>query len=454
MSRWIDNYNAHQFHVIWTSFKEQVDKIETSVIVDQNTLFEIARLKKVIIFIDSYLSLVDPEINQFSVLNVPLQHLNQANGELNNYLNNKNITHLTNVNTFIDNCLATIKNMQIQLPKISAKSVTSMLTAYNRTITGNLNSINLPQVKQNSKEINELTEYLIHSENSIKVQIDVLLQNSLEKYSKIDQYYNETLIDKDGTPSTKTELFEAKTEMLVDIKNLKSSMTEIADKIRDLEAFYGKIYGIESTEEPSVNIGLKKEFDLLFGNVQKFESLQKNKYEALIEQIQSLLPGAMSAGLANAYHLEREKFITPIRIWNGVFIFAIMLMLVAGLSFFKTRSIESVTDIGNILMHSLPISLPLIWLAIFASKRRSESRRLEQEYAHKETLAMSYSGYKQQIEQLSQPDKDLLIKLLDAAVGSISYNASTTLDKKHGDGTVLQEILKQIAELKKSNAKI
>nr|AGT60062.1 hypothetical protein [uncultured bacterium] len=450
MSKWIDNYTAHQFHGTWTDFKKRVDNIDTSVIVEQNVLFEIARLKKVIIFIDSYLSLVDPEINQVNILDTPLLHLKQADVQLNAYIENNNDGHLINVNTYIDNCLTAIKNMQIQLPKISAKSVTSMLTTYNKIITSNLHSINLSQVKQNSDEIRELTKYLISGENSIKVQIDELLQNASEKHLKINQYYNEMLIDKDGIPSTKTELFEAKTEILVDIKNLKSSMSEIAEKIRELDDFYGKIYGVvENTEEPSENVGLKKEFDLLFGNVQKFESLQKNKYKTLIEQIESLLPAATSVGLAEAYHNERKKFIIPIKIWNGVFIGALMLM--SGLSFFSLRAVQSITDIGDILMHSLPVSLPLIWLAIFASKRRSESKRLEQEYVHKETLARSYSGYKQQIEQLSQPDKELLIKLLEAAIDSISYNASKTLDKKHGDEPFIQSLLSRATPSFKSN---
>ena len=121
------------------------------------------------------------------------------------------------------------------------------------------------------------------------------------------------------------------------------------------------------------------------------------------------------------------------------------------LSFFGLKDSTTINEISNNLMHSLPFTIPLIWLAIYASKRRSENQRLEQEYAHKETLAKSYSGYKQQIEQLSEKDKELLAKLLTAAIDSISYNASNTLDKKHGDGTVFQEILKQIAALKKSD---
>ena len=72
----------------------------------------------------------------------------------------------------------------------------------------------------------------------------------------------------------------------------------------------------------------------------------------------------------------------------------------------------------------------MIWVAVYASKRRSENQRLEQEYAHKEALARSYISYKKQISELGKEDNVLLEKLILEAINAISYNASKTLDKK------------------------
>jgi len=119
-------------------------------------------------------------------------------------------------------------------------------------------------------------------------------------------------------------------------------------------------------------------------------------------------------------------------------------------SFLTLKDLKTLEDFGKSILHSLPISGPLIWLSIYASKRRSENQRLEQEYAHKEALAKSYSGYKQQIEGLNQENQELLMQLLNTAITTMSYNASDTLDKKHGDGTPAQEIIKSFTnELKK-----
>ena len=115
-------------------------------------------------------------------------------------------------------------------------------------------------------------------------------------------------------------------------------------------------------------------------------------------------------------------------------------------SYFSLEDIKAIEDIGKDFFKTLPIIAPLIWLAIFASSRRSENQRLEQEYAHKEALAKSYSSYKKQIDGLKDEDQSLLIKLLDNAIETISKNASETLDKKHGDGTPFQSIVKTLTE--------
>ena len=112
--------------------------------------------------------------------------------------------------------------------------------------------------------------------------------------------------------------------------------------------------------------------------------------------------------------------------------------------------IEDVWVTFNLLLQKLPLYAPVIWFAIYASKRRSESQRLEQEYAHKEALSSSYGGFKQQIEELEEEDQKLLKKLLDSSIETISNNASKSLDKKHGDGMPIQNLMTTLLnEIKK-----
>lgn len=195
-------------------------------------------------------------------------------------------------------------------------------------------------------------------------------------------------------------------------------------------------------------------------SLKQYEQEQQSNNKNLFEQIESLLPGATSAGLAKAYQDMKESFDKPIENWNQVFIGSIAIMFVATfLSFidigivkddtwtlFAFKQMGDFTSTLNNLLFKLPLYAPLIWLAIFASKRRSENQRLQQEYAHKEALAKSYVSYKMQIDELNQEDKKLLEKLLDSSINTVSHNASESLDKKHVDSTPVQETIKMFVE--------
>ncbi|MDY0328350.1 MAG: hypothetical protein RBR07_08895 [Arcobacteraceae bacterium] len=447
MSRWIENYESSEFHTKWGNFKESIENYNIEEITDSSTLVEFARLKKISVFIDSYLKLIDPEINKINVLNDPLAHLNNAISEFNSFVSNKNNTHIQRTNNHIDNCIIHLKNANILIPKISARSVSVMITEYSKTIEKSLREINLSESEEAATQIKLLKNELIGDETSIESKIRDTFNDIEKKYKAINEFYNETLVDESEYKSTKTEILTAKKSIFDDIKIIKESITEATNELDELEKFYIKIYGkLDENKEKRID-GLKQELDKRLTSLTEFETKQKNKYEALIKEIESLLPSATSVGLAEAYHQEREKFNLPIILWNIIFI--VSLIGITTLSFITLKDLNTLDDIGKSILHSLPITVPLIWLAIYASKRRSENQRLEQEYAHKEALAKSYSSYKKQIEELNKDDATLLVKLLDSAIQTISYNASESLDKKHGDGTVLNEIVANVKELKK-----
>ncbi len=104
------------------------------------------------------------------------------------------------------------------------------------------------------------------------------------------------------------------------------------------------------------------------------------------------------------------------------------------------------SDIDSILKGlaiKLPLSLPVLWLALFASKRRSEYQRLQQEYSHKEALAKSYDKYKTQLQELGDNEGVMQKELIKKAIDAIAHNASETLDKKHGDNLPVQSIIEK-----------
>ena len=469
MSRWTDQYEAHAFHAEWDNLTNKIDELNNIENVDIAALAEIARLSKLTDYISNYLKVIDPEVlnNLNNIFNTMLNEARQIVSQVSSYMANKNIAHLHQANNHIETCLNNVKQFHIVLPKITGQSISSMLKKYNKTIEDALSHIKLTEVIEASNQIEALKKKLLDGEDSVAHYIEQMTGDAEEKHAKLLEYYNHTLNDaefdnttKDQIEKSKEKVEEARTEIEKHLKETKDELLELSKKIEEYEKYYVNVFG-ELNESNTRVGGIKDEINKRINALDEFEVKQQknhkkiiddrvssiNTYEKeqhalhkkLFEKIEKLLPSATSAGLAKAYHDERVKFEKPIKNWNRLFLVA--LLSISFVSIATLHDLKTFEDLGKGIMHTLPISGPLIWLAIYASKRRSESQRLEQEYAHKEALANSYSSYKQQIEGLNQEDQELLVKLIETAIEAVAYNASTTLDGKHGDNTPIEEIL-------------
>lgn len=493
MSRWVESFQNHPFSIIWKDLK---DKLELCNVNDTVVLSveEIARLKKVITFIDNGIEGIDPELFNIAILNTLNSYATQCRDQVNHYNANNNIGHIQNANGNADSLFTTLRPYFLAPDKLK-KSLLASINAYTTEVNKHLNNITdtkseYIKVKEYRADIEEYYNLLFQDDDeneSIKLHITTLFDRAEQQTKEINGFYNETLIDQENE-STKTVISEAKKDILRDTKEANEKLIDVSAKIEDLDKFYINIFGSED-EDGKRTGGLKKEIEQRIislddfkksqeesyknelnkrlEDIKTYEEEQKNIYNKLHLEIESLIPGATSTGLALAYQEMKDSFEKPIENWNKIFLGSIITMFIATLfsflnfgvttndtytfvSFVKTGDI---TNTMNSLLFKLPLYAPLIWIAIFASKRRSENQRLQQEYAHKEALSKSYVGYKMQIDELEQTDKELLTKLLNSSIDTVAYNASESLDKKHGDGTPATEVIKafvdQVVKLKK-----
>ena len=94
----------------------------------------------------------------------------------------------------------------------------------------------------------------------------------------------------------------------------------------------------------------------------------------------------------------------------------------------------------------LPFVGGAIWLGWYAGKQRSQNKRLQQEYAHKENVAKLYYSLKREVEELETGGDNarlariLKVRLMRVLVNSMGHNPSTTLDSKsHDDNGPMQK---------------
>jgi soluble cytochrome b562 len=283
--------------------------------------------------------------------------------------------------------------------------------------------------------------------NRISSNIDALVIDLEAKKDEVDAFYVETISGTTTVESTKTKIENAHTEIeeLLDAAN--EALTKSEKELAQFKTFYQEVFGEIDDITKKREGGHRKELIASIKDLAKYKELQSKKYDALFAKIESLLPGATSAGLASAFLTRKEVFAKPNQLWTATFITALLGMFAYSIATFQTiTTLEGA--LVQILNH-LPLYIPVVWLAIYASKRKSENKRLEEEYAHRESLANSFIGYKEQVEQLNKDDTEALKEFLNNILNEISKNPSETLDGQHGDSTPLKELITLLPELKK-----
>ena len=296
----------------------------------------------------------------------------------------------------------------------------------------------LEETKRNIQQIEDFKKGLLDGSGDekstrdliadAKTAVDNLRKDADEKFSKISQYYSSIFEWNTENESIKQELENITEEF-------KKSLWEIQKQEAEMSAFYLKIFWKKNAEW-KIEAWLQKEIDGKIAQINKIQETQAQNYKALFDRIEALLPSATSAWLAHAYREQKESYKDPIEKWNKVFITTILFMVVWGIwsvmdittyNFLKPKDFN---DAITTLLGKLPFLVPLIWLALFASRKQAQEKRLQEEYAHRESMSKSFIGYKREIEKLDPKDsKWIAASLIKNIVETINKNPSEVLDK-------------------------
>ncbi|MBA4028075.1 MAG: hypothetical protein C0475_02850 [Planctomyces sp.] len=130
------------------------------------------------------------------------------------------------------------------------------------------------------------------------------------------------------------------------------------------------------------------------------------KVESTLKQVQALLSSATDAGLASAFDRRSKKFKTPERIWQVAFVLSLFgLVALAAWQAYSYQNLDQLPDwqqVARMLAIKVPFAAPLVWLAIHAARQASLAKRLEEDYAFKATISMSFDGYRRQMAEVGK----------------------------------------------------
>jgi hypothetical protein len=91
----------------------------------------------------------------------------------------------------------------------------------------------------------------------------------------------------------------------------------------------------------------------------------------------------------------------------------------------------------------LPLVIPLVWLAIYAGRNYMLSLRLEEDYAYKEAISISFEGYKREMENIAVGDATNPTPITTLCVNvlrAIAERPGRIYEGKQQDITILNEL--------------
>lgn len=482
-SRWMTEFETHAFRALWSDLKTELFSLEVEDQTVQTAVDELDRLKRVVSYIDSMLGAVNPELTPRSIWSNFQSQLEPCLQQVRSFKANKNVKHLVHANEHVDNLLSYLRPYEV-LPQEALAGIADAAYQYvdelserSRRFREEANT-SLKTVLEDKVAVERIKSELAHhhativsyfgelfesdaQRKSVQSQIAELVLRSRENAKSIEELHASLAVGSPDAPSTHARIKSVETAINAAKSTIDSSLQDTQSYLKDLGAFYVKIFGKQADDDETAG-GLSAELAARMDELERLESEQKTKHAALFERIESLLPGATSAGLASMYKSLRESFSAPIRQYTTFFYISLgglvlgaLVMAVQEISFspFAIRwiEVENWDKILRALVYKAPFVAPVIWLALFSAKRRSQYERLQQEYAHKEAIAASYESFKKQLDELKIDNNQLQQQLIATAIEAISYNASGTLEGKHDDKTPAQQLLDKLSvdELKK-----
>lgn len=320
-----------------------------------------------------------------------------------------------------------------------------------------------------------LSSILVVKDSIDKLYDDLKSKNELAQSSlnicnkateKVDEFYektiqlNELLLKIDDYRSHAEELdsiHDAGQETSSKINLLYST---ISKKKKEIDDVYLNIFGYEEEDEETGETktigGLKDDLEVAYHDLsknieeaeanlksieentadanEKFLNTQQEKVEKKItkwesdhsatsKKIKDLLPDALTAGLSHAFSEKRKSEIESGEKLSKVFNLSILGLVVISLIpfafnaylFSEGKALEDVIrDMPRLLTSIIPLYIPLVWLAYSSNKKANLSKRLVEEYTHKEVLSKTFEGLSSQIESIDENSvsSELRIKLL------------------------------------------
>lgn len=395
----------------------------------------------------------------------------------------KRITSLENEN----------KNLKSQI--IASSSDSARVAAENSKRTAEFRNKSEQRLNEASEKVGEINAKLQEADrtlesiiitnenvNAIKAKADQIDNEYIGAYESLKEKIDQLTEFLDEYPELDEKLEEITnflTEIESNVNKSKSGLSVVNSKRKDIEEFYEGVFGYMDTDENGNEIrvdglkqhledgygeltdNLKKSEDRITkikneyeGNFNDFEKNHKSKYEQINKEISSLLPAALTAGLSSAFSSKKKQEEENSVELQKRFSFGIYMLIVASIIpliisvvlLLKGETVDQVIyKIPRLVLAIIPMYVPILWFTYSANKKLNLSKRLIEEYAHKEVLSKTYEGLSKQINNLDNDEQteELKYRLLSSFLQVTSENPGKLISNYEASDHPVMEALEQ-----------
>ncbi|MBS7254131.1 hypothetical protein [Flavobacterium branchiicola] len=346
----------------------------------------------------------------------------------------------------------------------------------------------------NIKSLETKSETSFKKIDRFTVDLDIRSKKIEDTIATLEENFenNEILVEK---LETLEGHFESGEEIFGKIETLQKS---IQSRKRDIDNLHRELFGYleKETNEEGVEVetrveGLKDQIQSTYESLEEdLSSLEKdvlnirretldnyktfieekeadylekeNKwntdYDSVLDKINKLLPNALTTGLSYAYSEKRKSEIKDSRKFAGNFkqaalglvIVSIIPFILSVFFIFEGKTLIDVIEYSpRFVLAIIPLYIPVLWIAYSSNKKLNLSKRLIEEYTHKEVLSKTFEGLSHQINSIENEDisNDLRVKLLYNILSVSSENPGKLISDYNKSDHPLMDALEKSANL-------
>lgn len=416
MSRWNDQFQNHAFRTTWNSLKALLEDEGLEINNNEAAVKEIARIRKVVKYIDFSMEQIDPELMPISLFDTLNQHATNSISELNTFKSNQGIGHLYNVNSYVDSIITIFSQTPFILSGQQKGSLSKAASTYAEV----------------------LDQHLARLNEAVNVEVGTVQKNVATIQASISAN-EKTLATMNTQLQTIAQTIQQQTAEF-------NTQFQTGEKARDskYETLLTKLE--KKVDDETVRLGTKadNEFEKLATKAGiTLEVL--GKYQEDAAKVFGVVINTLQAGAYSSYANEEKSTANTLR-WSAIalMILGVAVLVVPEITKFIADSRGYVLD-WHMTLGRIPFSIILFVPAFYLARESNKHRNTEVLNRRRELILSTIDPYL----ALLPDDKAQQIKL-DIAKGIFSEGTLSTSDSSADEASnfiaQFANLLKQVKD--------